>query len=269
MNIVPTIPKEDLDKPAFDIPTDKSNQIDDSNIPDLGSESSKPTSEGASDADDLESRPRVQKRMDRLTWEREESRRTAQEATDRANRLEELLEKSLTTPRSSSSQDREVPAEWMEVLGDTPITKKFYELLDKDMSARERRAAEVAIQAYVEREQEGVQSVRTAERNIDNDREDLEDSLDRKLTDDEAASLLDIADEFTPTDEDGNYTRPLMPLSAAYEIYRSRTVANSNGNKQARNSIASIVDTRGGTVDSTKQPKIGRPNPDGWRGIFG
>jgi hypothetical protein len=67
-----------------------------------------------------------------------------------------------------------------------------------------------------------VEKKRTEE-NIDiiNERfRDLSAVLGKELTGDEESAILDIVDEYTPKDKDGNYLYPLLPFDYAWKIYR-------------------------------------------------
>src|ERR1035437_7857154 len=63
------------------------------------------------------------------------------------------------------------------------------------------------------------------EKNVDkiNDNfEDLAEYLGGELTEYEESAILDIIDEFTPKDSDGNYVAGLIPFEYAWEIYEAK-----------------------------------------------
>jgi hypothetical protein len=47
----------------------------------------------------------------------------------------------------------------------------------------------------------------------------LQNMIGRELTEDEQSTILDIVDEYTPKDKDGNYLCRLLPFEYAWEIY--------------------------------------------------
>lgn len=273
------IPKDGLDEPAFDVRTPDSQKINDEGVPELPQEESRPSrkvEEGAAPTRDGVSRetdeggtPRFQRRFDKVYGERMFYEREATQARARAEAAERLLEQSMRGRPEIPSDDKF--DRWKKVLGDTPVTKEFYDLLNNEMSAMEQRAAEKASQNLNASQQESVGRIRAAESAIDADVEELEDSLGRDLTDDEAADILSIADEMTPKDSDGNYKRPLVPMTAAYEVYQARQTQNRGNRAVARNRVNSVVGSgRGGIDDAPPTTQKGRPNPDGWRkAIFG
>jgi predicted RNA-binding protein len=48
---------------------------------------------------------------------------------------------------------------------------------------------------------------------------ELQEMIGRELTEDEQSEVLDIVDEYTPKDKDGNYLCSLLPFDYAWEIY--------------------------------------------------
>jgi hypothetical protein len=63
---------------------------------------------------------------------------------------------------------------------------------------------------------------------IDERLEDLVEYLGRELTEDETSAILDIVDEYTPKDKDGNYLVELLPFEYAWEIYEAKKSVGKN-----------------------------------------
>lgn len=57
---------------------------------------------------------------------------------------------------------------------------------------------------------------------IDDKFEELEEYLDRELTEYEMSALLDVIDEITPKDSNGDYVAGLVPFEFAWEIYEAK-----------------------------------------------
>jgi hypothetical protein len=55
---------------------------------------------------------------------------------------------------------------------------------------------------------------------IDKNLEELADSVGRLLTVQETSDILDVVDEYTPKDKDGNYLGPMLPFDYAWVIYQ-------------------------------------------------
>lgn len=268
------IPQDVLgDEPAFNVSPPDHLKINDSEIPDLVPEDSEPeikpeSRRGRKEEETAEVTPRFQDRFNEIYGEAKRHEREASEARERADRLERLLEKSMQ--QGQTPEKRAVPDEWKKVLGETESTDAFYDLLDRELSTREQRAADKAYERFVEDQRDNTEAVRANEGAIDNELESLEDSIGRELTDEEAAAILDIADELTPQ-ENGKYLTNLVPLRAAYGEYRARQFEAKAPQQQQRQRVASVVSAKGGSVGEgpATQGVRGRPNPDGWRKAIG
>jgi hypothetical protein len=74
---------------------------------------------------------------------------------------------------------------------------------------------------YLLREQERLR-VKDNVATIDESLEDLEAEIGRELTEDETSAILDIVDEYTPKNDEGNYLVGLLPFDYAWQIYRAK-----------------------------------------------
>lgn len=264
------IPQDVLNEPAFQNVTPNSLKIDDSDIPELTPSDSEPEVKVETRKDeDPDVTPRFQDRFNEVYGESKRNERLAQEAQDRADRMERMLEETLKATRPSET--RSVPDDWKKALGDTPVTQEFYDLLDRELTTREQRATEKAYERLQTEQAQQNDSVQQGIQVIDSDLDELEKGIGRALTDDEQDSILDIADEMTPKDRYGNYAQPLIPLRAAYGEYRARQLEAKTPQKEARARANAIVSARGSTVEENPAASLvrGRPNPDGWRKALG
>ena len=57
---------------------------------------------------------------------------------------------------------------------------------------------------------------------IDSCLEELSLLIGRNLTEEEQSGVLDIVDEYTPKDNDGNYLYSLLPFDYAWQIYTEK-----------------------------------------------
>jgi predicted RNA-binding protein len=58
---------------------------------------------------------------------------------------------------------------------------------------------------------------------IDENFLELQAMIGRELTEEEQSDVLDIVDEYTPKDKDGNYLCSLLPFDYAWEIYETQS----------------------------------------------
>lgn len=67
----------------------------------------------------------------------------------------------------------------------------------------------------IKEEQRIAENIRFLEEQMDL----LSEKIGRPLTEDEEESVLDIVDQYTPQDKDGNYLYPIIPFDYAWTIY--------------------------------------------------
>ena len=145
-----------------------------------------------------------------------------------------LLEEQATTKEKiASNEDISVPAEWVELYGDSDAAKRAYSL---QMQSLERMREETITHTLeeIDKRQEAKQSEQ--EQNLEYIEDNLakfQEKLGRDLTEAEESAILDIQDEFTPKDDKGNYIAPLLSADKAFEVYGLRT-----GNATAKKTIA-------------------------------
>ncbi len=271
------IPAEELaDLPEKDFPSSEPKKIDDSHISDIPNEE-----EEEDDEQDPPEKPEKepkeearipQRRFDRVYAEKETLKREKAEADQRIDRLADMLQQQLT-----ASQQKEIarttPDKWKKILGeDNPLTDQFYALLDEEMTAREQKAAERALQQWEEKQQNETTQVAERVNELTDVHESFADDIGLDTSteqgDAEMAKILAIQDELTPTGTDGKYSQPLIPIEVAYEVYKARNASTVNPQKQRKAQVSQIVASGRGDVNSPRTPSKGRPDPGGWRKFF-
>ncbi len=269
--------EERTDLPEKEMPTSTDRKIDDSDIPELPEK--EPVVEGtkkpakAKEVDE-EDEPRIpQKRFDRIYAEKEEFKRQVEQSNQRVDRLAELLEKSLTT-----QQQRQIatttPDKWKKILGeDNPLTDQFYTALTEELAEQRKLAREEAAKEWGERQTQETTQLAERSKQLENMHTEFADTVgidpSTKEGDEQLAAILEIQDELTPTGADGKYSQPLIPLEAAYEIYKARQTSASAPQKENRLQKAAIVGAGRGDTDAPRNPGKGRPDPSGWRKFVG
>ena len=194
-----------------------------------------------------------------------EARREAEErATVAEENYQRLLSEERGRPEPTQVQDGELPNYWLQMYGDTDNSRAAwkYELQRReDVKDEVRREAVEAVRA--ERSQES-QTLSRNERTIDNRLEDLSESLGRPLTETEEGALLDIVDEYTPTDEDGNYSGDLISMDKAWDIYSLHQNASGQRTKRARSTATALTSQRTESETDTKDKDNANWNPRDW-----
>jgi len=275
MNIVPKEEKELLDQ--TDLPkggeegfkTSNDVKPDDSFLKDIVEEEpEKPSKEKEVSEDD---EPRIpKKRFNKVYAERQEFEERLKQSDERINRLTDLLEKSLTSSQQKQLE-KTTPEKWKKILGeDNPLTDEFYELLQSELAEQRKLAKEELNREWEERTQKESKVLTERTNKLEAEHNQFASSVGINLSttegDEALAKILEIQDELTPTDDNGKYAQPLIPLAVAYEVFKARGLSVQKGQKQNRDKFSGIVSAgRGGDVDTSRLPNKGKPDPSGWR----
>ena len=180
-------------------------------------------------------------------------------AQERVKYLEEQLA-SKTTPDIKAEVD--MPEEWIELYGDSDAAKRAYQL---QMSVNQRfqeEATQKAIDRIESQKVEREEALQENLKSIDDELNNFSNTLGRKLTETEESAILDIQDEFTQKDKDGNYLVPLLSPEKAFEIHTLRQEKQVSQKRQAKNRVLSATgaDSEG---DVSTAPGANY-NPNNW-----
>lgn len=272
--------KVNLDSPAFGEgaatinPDQKENDTAQASQAESGDEKSaeaaiiKPASGG--EKPDVTSDDEGQKvpysRLQSVIEARREAERKAEEAEQRYQEL--LASRNSDTNRNQGDGQTyagSLPEWWVKLYGDSEESKQAYGYeLERQRQIREEARQEAIEAVRQERAQEG-QVLAENERTIDNKLEDLALTLGRDLTDKEETAVLDIVDEYTPKDENGNYAGDLIPFDKAYEIYELRQSKATGKVNKARQTPTALTSARSESESvTTKEKDDSDWNPLDW-----
>lgn len=155
--------------------------------------------------------------------------------------LEDRL-KDLETSRTESKPTEEVnvPPEWIELYGDSDVSKKAWNIqLAREQKLQEQAVSTALKQLRDEQENEGIQQAEN-ESVIDDNLESLQETLGKKLSPKTEEAILSIVDEFSPVGRDGKYLS-LFPFDKAYEIYELRSSKQGQATNRARKEVADLT----------------------------
>lgn len=270
MNIDLTRFKDELDKPGTGIEAIRAvkgpnlgDQADTSDVT-TDEEASADASSAAQNADVLSDEEKVPKSRFRKTRDELIELRHKDELRDEQfRRLEAELENVRSSSRVSSSNG-DMPAWWSERWGDSEQSKASWETYNHTMKEELRSLREdLKNEDRAERQarQEREQAVSAA---FDDQLETLEDSLGKSLSDKQAAELLGIVEEYSPTDDEGNF-ESFISLDKAYEIFDLRQ-RGSRGTSKDRLSRIAATTSQG---DATAAPSANPPQWGDWRRRIG
>jgi hypothetical protein len=178
----------------------------------------------------------------------------AREAEQRAEEAEERLSRQRSEPRERSYEPANtgevkaysgaLPSYWVGMYGDDERSRLGYSYeLERQNTIREEVRRE-AIEAVREERTTESRVIAQNERTIDQRLEDLSSSLGRDLTEQEESALLDIVDEYTPKDQEGNYAGDLIPMDKAYEILSMKQSQGSQRSTRGRREATAATSSR-------------------------
>lgn len=198
----------------------------------------------------------------------------ARDAERRAEEAEEALAQSRSARQNIAPEHDDtvhpyngsLPVWWVKMYGDNDVAREAYsyELVRQEQIRDEaKREAIEAVRA--ERSQES-QILAENERTIDERLEDLSMGMGRDLTEKEELALLDIVDEYTPKDADGNYSGDLLPMDKAWEIHTLRQSQGSKRTQKSRQVPTELTSERTDGEPNNSETDNKNWNPLNWNG---
>lgn len=164
----------------------------------------------------------------------------ATEYSTKVKYLEEQLEEMKKSSTSKTAESSEIPAEWVELYGDSETSRKAWNLQKQLDDKRQQNIVENAIKTLQEREQQAQESLVQNEEILETSLAELATKTGIKLTTAMEESILEIVDEFSPVDKNNKYIS-LFPFEKAYEIYKLRNQAKGKVTQDARKKVADIT----------------------------
>ncbi len=166
--------------------------------------------------------------------------------------------------RQPQTEESTIPSFWMEMYGDSEASKRAWKLQDEQNQLIKQQAREEALSAVREQQSEEVERVNQNLETIDGEIDALSNYIGRELTDKEQSAILDIVDEYTPQDENGNYLGATIPFNKAWDIYEMKLQAQQGPRKQARDSVAQLNSSQSQGETNVGSGKNTEFNPMDW-----
>lgn len=190
-----------------------------------------------------------------------EAEQKAAEAEARAEELRRQYESYRPVQPSS-----DLPSYWIKLYGDSPESAEAYKIDREQKDLMRQEAREEAIRAVQEQQREEVRVNQENLNTIDTHLEALTEYVGRELTESEQSSVLDIVNEFTPQDEEGNYLGALLPFDKAWDIYEMKNQVEKAPRRQSRDNVASLTGSQTSGDTSIQAEKNKNFNPLDWGG---
>jgi hypothetical protein len=179
----------------------------------------------------------------------------------------ELLKVELETLRSVHREpiDDKLPEWWVKLYGDSDASKEAWGIQSEQNEQFRSQVKEEAISSI--REEQQKEAVRVSENinTIDQSIDALETDLGRTLTEKEQTGLLDIVDDYTPKDEDGNYLGAPIAFDKAWEILQLKSKVAIEPTQKAKANVASIISSQNSGEPTAEQVEQNKNfNPLDW-----
>jgi len=182
----------------------------------------------------------------RVTYSRFENvNKARREAEAEAERLRERISE-LESSRYAKVEEpsQEMPSWWRENFGDSDASKKGWQNEVERQKYFMQAAREEAVKAIQEEGKRENERVSSNLDEIDSGLESLSSFLGRDLTEKEESDILDIIDEYTPKNGDGNYAGAIIPFDKAWEIREMKNNLSQASKRQSRDKVAAAVSSR-------------------------
>ncbi len=161
---------------------------------------------------------------------------------------------SLKKTRQTPVQETELPKEWVNLYGDSEASKEYYKAESSRREELLKAAEDRAYERLLQSTKAEAERVEANEAFLDEGLENLSETLGRDLTEDEEGAVLDLVEEFSAKDEDGNLVA-VFPIDKAWEIYELKEKALKTSQTSKKANISSVISakSKGGTAKNTPQ----------------
>ena len=191
----------------------------------------------------------------------------AEEAERRLADLESRREES--RGRSNEPYEEAIAARIKKLYGDNDTAKEIIEIELARQKEIEEIAERKAYEALDNRESLSRSEIESNERVLEEKLEDFSLTLGRDLTQKEEDELLAIADQYSPTGEDGKYlSGEPLPLDRAWEIYEMKLASQGQKSKRSRSEATELTGTSTDGDGDTKPADSESWRPGRWRDRF-
>lgn len=219
-------------------------------------EAEKPEGEAEDKTEDKPEEPAEEKDPPRVPFSRFETVNEERIALKERVRLFEEAQERERLEKAAAKGPEGLPEYWVKLYGDSDASKEAYALRQQELAdMRETLHADVrkGIQKeQAEAEQRTEETVEDWSTKID----DFAAQSKRKFSDADTDAILDVMDELTPKDAEGNYiVEPIDYLGRAVELYDLRTEKALASKKTAKQTATKLVSAKseGTLVTPTKE----------------
>lgn len=132
-----------------------------------------------------------------------------------------------------SSQEEELPTYWINLFGDSDASREAYKLEQVRFQNLKKEAIDEFKREQETQKSQQHEAIQESLSAIEEGFENVEALAGRNLSEKEKEKILDIVDEYSPKDRDGNYIAHI-PFEKAWDIYKAVSkVTQTPAQKQA------------------------------------
>jgi hypothetical protein len=182
------------------------------------------------------------------------------EALELRQEIESLRTKSYEAPEREEAPQDEIPSFWKELYGDSDASTRAWKIQSEQNEALIQKAREEAREAVRSERQEEVKRNEQNLSILDDHLEQVSAVAGHDLTEKEESAVLDIIDDYTPKDVNGNYAGAMLSPDKAWEIYELKQQVVKGPRAQARDEVASLTNAASqGQPDQEEKNKSFNP----------
>lgn len=198
-------------------------------------------------------------RFENVNRARREAEAEAEKWRVRAQELEQSRQQPV-----QQTNDEEL-ARWIRTYGDNDQAKEAFRIQKESEARILAQAEEKAFKRLQESQQQEQIAYRDNLKTLDENLEMISDIAGHPLTEDEQSKVLEIIDEYTAKDEDGNYAGAILPPDKAWELYQLKEQVAKAPSRKSRDNVASVISTPTSgqpTLEQQERDKNWRPWDD-------
>lgn len=253
--------KIDLNAPAFGVNAQKVSSLEEPVAPveEVATEPTEVQKEETPAVESAEEPERVKYSRFKKVYDRAiEAEREAEEWRAKAQSY------NTQEPARRESESGDTPSWWNELYGESDAATKAWKIQESANQRLIDEARSQAIEAVQGERQQETARVRENEAVIDKNLDALQDYAGHQLSEREQSAVLDIVDEYTPKDDDGNYLGATIPFEKAWDIYELKQAASKAPRVQSRDRVAALSGSQSQGEPSADAVKNENWNPLDW-----
>ena len=195
-----------------------------------------------------------------------ERARLAEQRAEEATRRLDSLERNRSERANNEPYAEAISSRIKKLYGDNETSREIIEIEISHHKELEEIAERKAYEALDKRESMSKAEIESNERALESKLEDFSLQLGRELTDKEQQDLLEIADKYSATGEDGRYiSGEPLPFDRAWEIYEMKLASQGQSAKKTRSKATELTSSKSDGETNIESVDADKWYPGRWR----